>query len=183
MSEQAVALRYAHPLFDLAEEKNITDKVYEDMQLFVETGEKNRELLAVLRSPVIKGFKKHSIIKALFEGKIQKLTMSVFEIMSRKNRESVLFDLGKVFIDLYQQKKGIQIVRIQTPTPLSDALKKELKDKLTQQLSKTIILKEEIKKELIGGFIIYIGHSQLDNSIKNSLQRLKFNFINTIYKN
>lgn len=183
MSEQAVALRYAHPLFDLAEEQKMTDKVYEDMQLFVETGEKNRELLAVLRSPVIKGHKKMSIIKALFEGKVQKLTMSMFEIMSRKNRDAILYELGREFVKLYQQKKGIQIVRIQTPTPLGEALKKELKEKLTKQLNKTIILKEEIKKDLLGGFILFIGHSQLDNSIKNSLQRLKFNFINTIYKN
>lgn len=183
MSEQAVALRYAHPLFDLAEEQKMTDEVYEDMQLFVETGEKNRELLAVLRSPVIKGHKKMSIIKALFEGKVQKLTMSMFEIMSRKNRDAILYELGREFVKLYQQKKGIQIVRIQTPTPLGEALKKELKEKLTKQLNKTIILKEEIKKDLLGGFILFIGHSQLDNSIKNSLQRLKFNFINTIYKN
>ncbi len=183
MSEQAVALRYAHPLFDLAEEQNLTEEVYEDMQLFVETGEKNRELLAVLRSPVIKGHKKLSILKALFEGKTQKLTLSIFEIMSRKNRDAILYDLGKEFIKLYQEKKGIEIVRIQTPVPLNDALKKELVEKLAKQLNKTIILREEIKKDLIGGFIIYIGHSQLDNSIKNSLQRLKFNFINTIYKN
>jgi F-type H+-transporting ATPase subunit delta len=89
--------------------------------------------------------------------------------------------MSKQFIELYYIEKGIQIVRIETSVALSDALKKELKDKLAQNLQKTIILKEEVKSELLGGFILHIGNSQIDNSIKNSLQRLKLNFIKTVY--
>jgi F-type H+-transporting ATPase subunit delta len=181
MSEKAVALRYAQPLLELALEQNALDKVYEDMILFKETGEENPELLAILRNPIIKGHKKLAILKGLFESKVQKLTVSIFEIMSRKNRESILHEMSKQFIELYYIEKGIQIVRIETSVALSDALKKELKDKLAQELQKTIILKEEVKSELLGGFILHIGNSQIDNSIKNSLQRLKLNFIKTVY--
>ncbi len=181
MSEKAVALRYAQPLLELAQEQKILDKVYEDMRLFKETGDKNPELLAVLRNPIVKGHKKLSILKGLFESKVEKLTVSIFEVMSSKNRNSILHELSKQFIELYYIEKGIQVVKIETSIALSDTLKKELKDKLSKELDKTIILEEQVKPDLLGGFILHIGNSQIDNSIKNSLQRLKLNFIKTVY--
>ncbi len=181
MSEENVAFRYAKPLLELSIEKGTVDEVYQDMVLLKETCDQNRELLAILKNPVIRGYKKFSILKALFEKEFSPLTLSMIEIMARKNRESVLYALSTEFKRLYNEHKNIQEVTLISSVALSDPLKEELKKKLENGLKKTIHLQEKINPELIGGFVVQIGSSQIDNSLKNSLQRLKMNFIQRIY--
>lgn len=181
MSEQAIAIRYAKPLLELAEEQGVLDKVNDDMQLFKSTVGENSELFFILRNPIVKGYKKLKILRELFGSRVQALTLSIFEIMSRKNRDSVLYDVSKEFIRLYNEKMGIEHVKVQTAIALPEDLKQELKNKLAAQLNKTIILQEVVKPDLLGGFIIHVGNSQIDNTIKNSLQRLKLNFIQKVY--
>ncbi|MEO1652624.1 MAG: F0F1 ATP synthase subunit delta, partial [Bacteroidota bacterium] len=59
--------------------------------------------------------------------------------------------------------------------------KDQLIKKLESSLNKTIELKEEVNPHLIGGFVIHIGNSQIDSSIKSNLQRIKMNFIDNLY--
>ena len=181
MSDANVAQRYAKPILDLAVEKNLLDRVYEDLLLFRKTCDSNKELLAILKNPVIRGYKKYLILKSLFEDKIHELTLSLFEIMGRKNREAVLYSVSSEFVKMYNKKMGIEEVKLVSATPLPGNLKKEIQEKLAKDLNKTIILEESVSPDLIGGFVIQIGNSQIDNSIKNSLQRLKMNFIQNLY--
>ncbi|MDX2304055.1 MAG: ATP synthase F1 subunit delta [Microscillaceae bacterium] len=182
MSDTNVAKRYAKPILELAQEQGIVDIVYQDMLLFKKTCDANKELLAVLNNPIIRGYKKFLILKALFQDKVNPLTLSLFEIMGRKNRESVLYSVSQEFAQLYNRYMGIEEVKLTSATPLPDALKQQIKDKLAKELNKTIILEESVSPSLIGGFVIQIGNSQIDSSIKSSLQRLKMNFIQNLYK-
>ncbi len=180
MSEAGVAFRYAKPLLELAVEKGLEDAVNDDMKLLKDACEANRELLAVLRNPVIRGFKKFGILKALFADKITPLTLSLFEIMTSKNREDVLFSVSKEFNKLYNTHKGIEEVLLTTSIALPAKLKKALEKKLSDSLKKTVLLEEKIDPSLIGGLIVQVGNSQIDNSIKHSLSRLKNSFGRTL---
>ena len=53
MSEIQVASRYAKSLIDLAREQKVLDKVKSEMDLFIEVGKVNPQLLAVLKNPII----------------------------------------------------------------------------------------------------------------------------------
>lgn len=182
MSDINVALRYAKPIMELALEKGILESIYEDMLLFKKTCDGHKELVAILKNPIIRGYKKYQILKTLFQGKVNPLTLSLFEIMGRKNRESVLYSVSQEFVNLYNQEKGIVHVKLISAVPLPDSLKNEIHEKLAKEMKKTILMEEALSPSLIGGFVIQIGNSQIDNSIKNSLQKLKMNFIQNLYK-
>lgn len=181
MSDKSVAYRYAKPLLSLAEEKGLLEEVNRDMNLVHNTCDEHDQLRAVLRNPVIRGYKKLSILKAVFGNHLNPLTMSMLEIIAKRSREEIIYEITREFTLLYNEYKGIQIVTLVTTVPLAEDLKAELISKLNQTLGKTIILKEEINPSLIGGFILKIGNSQIDDSIQSSLQRLKMNFIHRIY--
>lgn len=181
MSQASVAFRYAKPLLDLAIEKKLEDRVQEDLTLFKETCDINRELQVVLKNPVIRGYKKYGIFKSLFSKRFHELTLSLFEIMTRKNRENLLYEVGEEYQNLYNLHKGIQHITVTSAAPLDSKLKKELSEKLANDLGKTIVLNEQVEPELIGGFIVKVGNSQIDNSIKSNLQKLKRDFIKNIY--
>jgi F-type H+-transporting ATPase subunit delta len=178
---KAVAHRYAKPLLELANQKGLLDEVNRDMKLLGQTCEENPQLVAILRNPIIRGFKKYSILKGIFEPKVNPMTMAMFEVLARHSREEVLYEISQEFNALYNIFKGIQVVNLTSTVPFTETMKTELVNKLTKELNKTIELKEEIDPSLIGGFVVQIGDKQIDNSVKNSLLRLKQDFNKKIY--
>ena len=183
MSEIRIASRYAKSLIELAEEKGILEEVHADMKLFSKVLHENRDFYLMLRNPIIKSDKKLAVINAVFAGKVQPMTTMFFEIVARKNRESVLEFIATEFEKQYNLLKGIQRAQVVSATPLAPALRNELGRRLAEQTGKTIQLEESIDPMLIGGFVLRVGDKQFDSSVKNSLRKLKGNFKENPYIN
>lgn len=180
MSEVSISLRYAQPLLELALEKGIADDINRDMELLRDSCDVSPELKAILRNPVIRGYKKLSILKAIFTKDVHPLTMSLFDVIDRRNREEILYTLSVEFIRLYKEHRGIAQATVISAVPLNDTSRENLIAKLTEQLGKKIELTEQVDQALIGGLMIKVGNSLIDNSIRTGLKRLKMNFSNSI---
>ena len=89
MSSIRIASRYAKSLLDLATETNKVEQIKTDFALFSDAL-KSRDLQLLIKSPIIKPDKKLGIFKAIFDGKIDELTSSFFEIVIKKGREGLL---------------------------------------------------------------------------------------------
>lgn len=172
MSDSIVAYRYAKSLIDFAAEKNVVDQVNEDMDFFITVCEENTQLVAVLKSPIVRHLKKLSILQALFEGKVHPVTYGIFTILTRKNRESLIHSLAIEFKKLYNQLNGIQIAKISTATELTTDQRNDIIRQLTDDLKKTIILQEEVNPELIGGFVLQVNDTRKDTTIRKKLNEL-----------
>ncbi len=175
MAGYRVAIRYAKSLLSLAIEKNKVEEVNRDINLFVRLCDENRPLKLFLRNPVIPNHRKTAILKKIFSGKLDSLTMDFIDIVTRKNRENFLIEIAGLFQEKYREYKGIVIARLQT----SIAMNKEEKERIVLAINenlgydKTIELREQINKNLIGGFVLTIGDKQIDDSVQNKLKFFK----------
>ncbi|MCH8318322.1 MAG: ATP synthase F1 subunit delta [Bacteroidetes bacterium] len=176
MSEYRVATRYAKSLLELAKEQQVLDAVHNDMLLFSKTCEENRNLLLMLRNPIINHDKKLAILKAIFKDKVNKLTFAIFDIITRKNRENILFAISTEFHVRYNNLVGIGIANVATAFDLTNDLKISFKNIAKKLTGKNVELKEKVDEDMIGGFILRIDGLQIDNSIKNKLNKLKMHF-------
>jgi len=173
ISDNVVASRYAKPLVEMAEERKVLDAVYEDMQLFRQVCEQNRNFINILHNPVVRGFKKLAILKALFQEHFNALTMALFELMAKKDREALLYQTSIEFAKLYEEHKNIQNIEVVSAIKLSEEQLNGIKQKIATQTGKSIKLKTSVDESLIGGLLVKIGDNQIDNSIKQNLQRIK----------
>ena len=182
MADIRAASRYVKSLLGLAVEKGVLEEVHKDMQLFSKTIDENREFKLMLLSPIIKHDIKLEILRKIFKGKVNALTISIFEIITRKNREPILASIAKEFHNAYNEHKGIGVATVTTATPLDAKLRGEI-EKLVRKYSdkKEIELVEKVDKEMIGGFILNVGDKQVDASIKNKLKALKVKFSQNPY--
>lgn len=176
VSDNRIAQRYAKAVMDLAIEKGTLDQVDKDMELFQTVNEENRQFFMVMHNPIIRAHKKLSVLKAIFEGKVSDVMILLFEILARRSREEMLYSISVAFRELFNAHKNIQEVQITSTVALPDPLKEELRAALSQKTGKTIKIEEKIDESLIGGMTIRIGDTQLDNSIKSQLQKIKQNF-------
>ncbi len=181
MQESIVASRYAKSVLQLAKEQNVLEFVVHDMALFAKVCEENRALVSTLRSPIVKHDKKLTILKKLFEGKVNPITISLFEIISRKNREEYLPEIAKECANQYREMRSILSGVVTTSFPINDELRTQFKGIVTKAYGKEVELTEQVDKDIIGGFILKVGDRQIDESIKNKLQRLKNKFKDNSY--
>ncbi|WP_347157468.1 ATP synthase F1 subunit delta [Pontibacter chitinilyticus] len=181
MSDIRVASRYAKSLIELAQEKGVLEQVNEDMKLFSKTAGQNRAFHLLLQNPIVKSDKKLAVINAVFKGKVNEMTLAFFNIVARKNRESLLEFVADEFEKQYNEYKGIQKAKVTSAVPLTPALREELGLRLVAQTGKTIELEEQVDPSLIGGFVLRVGDQQIDSSVKYNLRKLKNNFKDNPY--
>ncbi len=182
MSEYRIASRYAKSLLDLAVEKKQLEEVNKDMLMFFETVKENRDLLLMLKSPIITHDKKLAILNKLFAGKVNDLTMAIFQILTKKHREAYLAQIATEFHHQYNVKKGIEEATVTTTFPLSAALRKEFEAVVKKITHKNVELTEKVDDSLIGGFILKIGDRQIDDSVSSKLQALRVEFTKNHYE-
>ena len=176
MSSKRIAVRYATPLLELAEEQSVLDKVSKDIQSFLTLYEGNRDFQLMLASPIIPHLKKASILGNLFKGKIEPLTNRFFQTIARKNRENLLGEIAEEFIRLYHDRMGIQEAVVTTPFELDASLRASFEKVVKDISGKEPLLKEKVDPSLIGGYTIQMGDRKLDDSVSGQLRSLKLKF-------
>ena len=182
MADSRAASRYVKSLLDLAVEKKVLEEVHRDMMFFTDVISKSRPFELLLQSPVIRHDQKLEILRKIFAGKVHSLTMSFFEIITRKNREPILAGVAREFHNAYNEYKGIGKATVTTAVPLDSKARTDI-EKLVRTYSdkKAIELIEKVDPDLIGGFILNVGDRQVDASIRHKIKTLKVKFSENPY--
>jgi len=183
MSNKKVARRYSLALFELTEEMKLTAKVVKDFTDLAKSIEKSKDLKLLLKTPIINSSKKGKVLEALFKGKLQDLTFKFIALITKKERENVLYDIAKDFIDLVNEKHGIVEAKIKTAVEISEKDKKQLVVKLSQYTGKEIHADFAVDKTIQGGFVAQVKDNIIDASILRQLQLLREQFIKGTFNN
>lgn len=161
---------YAQALFELSLETDKTDEVYSDINQCREIFDQNPELAALLDSPVILREEKQTVLDKIFgtEGMVRDFICLVTD----KNRITYFGKITDTFNNFYNEHKNIAEMTVITSVPLKPETKMKLLKKLERQSGKTVKLKEEVDPSIIGGIILRIGNSQIDNSVKGKIEAI-----------
>jgi F-type H+-transporting ATPase subunit delta len=182
MSVIRIASRYAKSLIDLAQEQGKLERVLEDVQAFQEAS-KQRDFYLLLKSPIVNPGKKGSILKEIFEGKFDELSMAFINIVLRKGREGYLTDIANEFVNQYKSLKHISTVKLTTASPVSDAALEAIKKQLqgSVRTEANIEIETAVDPDLIGGFVIEFDDKLYDASVAYKLNQLKKQFSGNQY--
>lgn len=176
MAENRASVRYAKALIELAIEKGVLEDVHNDMIFFARTVEENRNLELMLLSPVVSHFKKYNVLESIFKTRVHPVSFTIFHIITKKNREEILFDVSKEFQRQYNVYKGIIDAQVVTTYPLDESQRQQFVRIVEEATGKTVKLHEKVDTTLIGGFVLQVGDQQIDESIKHKLRRLQYTF-------
>lgn len=173
MGTHRASVRYAKSLIELSQEQKVLEKVIEDMKLFSKIIEESREFANILKNPIIQTYKKRKVLKAIFDKRVQPLTIKAFELILSKNRENMLAFIATDFINEYNILKGIAVAHITTPFTLDTDQRKQVNELVTEITGKNPELIEEVNETIIGGFVLKIGDRQIDESVKTKLTKIQ----------
>lgn len=181
MKGTRVAYRYAKSLLNLAIEQNMLDEVFKDMETVSTTCKENRELMLLLKSPIIKTDKKQAILKEVFEGLLGKTSMNFINILTSKKREYLLAQVAADYLRQHKAHKKITTIVLTSAVPLDKKAKDAILASSDIAANGEVEIIERIDKDIIGGYIIRIGDEQIDASVAYKLSSLKRNFSENPY--
>lgn len=176
MSGSRAAVRYAKAVLNFALEQNKEVEVNSDMLLVAETIDESKDLQLLLSSPVLKTDIKRAALKEVFLNKISTLSIGLLDLLVDNKRLPILGDVAKAYTVIFDKLKGIEVAKVTSAVPLSEALNKLVLAKVKEITGKEATIENIVNPDIIGGFILRIGDVQYDASISNKLQVLKRQF-------
>jgi F-type H+-transporting ATPase subunit delta len=176
MKDTRAALRYAKAILNLAKDSNDESKVNDDMLLVAKTITENKELNVMLHSPVIKAEDKRNVLNAIFEGKVNNITLGLFHLLEDNRRMDLLEIVAGKYTIIYDYLKSIDVAKVTTAVPLTKDIEKQVMDKVVSLTGNKATLENKVDPSIIGGFILRVGDVQYDASISNYLNELRKEF-------
>lgn len=173
MSDFNITSRYANALIELSEEKNVFEKTASDVELVFNTLTGSKDLRNMLASPVIKSAKKIEILKEIFDSYISQDTINFLTFIVNKNREDLLYEIAKSFVQLKNGKQGLVDINVKSAVEFDEAQKDLMKTQLAEYTKKQVRIDFNVDDNLIGGFVAKVGDTVLDGSVKQQLKNLK----------
>jgi F-type H+-transporting ATPase subunit delta len=168
-----VTYRYAKALFELAKEKQLLPEVGADMKLLGDIIESSKEFQSILESPIVSSAEKGKIISQLVETKINSLTLRFLKLLVNKKRENLLLLIIQRFRKLLDEDRGILRAELITTVPFSEEQINALGLQLKKLTPKELVFEQRIDKELLGGFVIKMDDTVIDNSLQNQLIKMR----------
>jgi len=171
MNESKISVRYSRALFESAVEKNILDKVNEDM-LFLSEICRIPEMKELLHSPIIVPSKKAEILHKMLGDNVEKITFSLLELIVKNGREIYIPAIARVFIHETMKFKGITKSILTTAVKVDPKVKKQITDMISEIFKTKVDFEEKVDTDIIGGFILRVDDNYIDASIRNKLRKI-----------
>ncbi len=169
-----VAGRYANALFDLATEEKAVLAVSQGLEGFSKAISESADLRRLLTSPVFKSADQMTALEALADqGGFSGLALNFVKLMCDNRRLAALPDSITAFQALVADAKGEAVAEVTSAEKLSPAQLKDLSAALKARVGKDVSLATKIDSSLLGGLVVKIGSTLIDNSLKTKLQNLK----------
>ncbi|TMM30447.1 ATP synthase F1 subunit delta [Polaribacter aestuariivivens] len=181
MKDARAALRYAKAILNLATDSKSESAVNDDMSLIANTIAENKELAVMLNSPIVKVSDKMKVLNALFDGKVNNVTLGLFHLLQDNKRIAMLGSIAKKYAIVFDHLKSTQVAKVTTAVALTKEVEQQVLDKIVALTGEKANLENVINPAILGGFILRVGDVQYDASISNYLNELKKEFDNSHY--
>lgn len=179
----SLARRYGTAFFDCVIDsikKNNSIKI----ESFIEFSHKmlsvfNKDIVALFSNPALVSSQKKELLLDVLkniesnDSKCPKLINDFLIVMIDNDRFEVLESTLKYFLQIVDDYLGIKRAILVTANKVTNESEAEFKNLLSTSLNKKIVLESKVDPALRSGFIIKLGNTSVDASLRTRLLNLK----------
>ncbi len=168
-----VSKRYAKALFELAKEQNKLDKIDSDFLELKKLVDTHDEFNNFITNPLISKSLRYQAVKQLFEAKLDDLTYRFLLLINEKNRISLLAEMIERFNSLLLSHRNQVEGEVVSAVELSGLQIGSIQNNIEDLIGKTVILKQRLDADVLGGFVVKVQDIIIDNSVRYQLSKLR----------
>ncbi len=170
--EQSLARVWSDAVFHLAASRGVEDSMLEEWRGLVELLDRDKDVKAVMVSPLVKNEEKRHLIEKSFRGKASDLFVDTLQVMRSKGRLGLVRFVAAAFQDTWMAAKNQIEVRVTSAVPLSAELRQSLAAAASRFAGKEALLVEKVDPGLLGGLVVRVGDQKFDDSVARELELL-----------
>jgi ATP synthase F1 delta subunit len=169
---EEIAQVYARALFEVAKEHDQLDEVREQLEMFTDALERNRELAVFFFSPYFSTQEKKDGLKRAVSG-AEPAVMNFLEALIERHRMPAIYRIRATFQVLWDRENRLLPVEVTSAIELDEATVRSIGERIGDQTGEKVELSSRVEPEIIGGIVLRVGNFILDASIRNRLEQLR----------
>jgi F-type H+-transporting ATPase subunit delta len=174
MSVQTVARRYASALADVVLQRGEAREVQEELLVWANMLQANRNLADVFANPTIALDQKRKVLNRLIElSKPRDTTANFLKVLLQNQRLTELGEINKKFTEVLDVRAGLVAATVTTARPIPSEVHDRLQTALASLTGKKVRIDFVTDPDLIGGVVTRIGSTVYDGSVRNQLQQIQ----------
>jgi F-type H+-transporting ATPase subunit delta len=182
LTDSRVAKRYARALFNAASKDGKAVKVEESLNAVQDLLRNHARFREIIEDPNVETSEKKNLIVRSFTGKIDELAVHALRLLLEKGRMDVYPVVVEEYALLRQEAEGVVHVTVASAMELDDDQKKQILDQVEKKFNRQVEPEFKIDPSLIGGVRLSVGTTELDGSVRGSLNRMRKMIIRDLLK-
>lgn len=169
----AAAKRYATAFIDAAANTQSIDSVEKDVSDLSAMLAASADLRTFASSPLIAQDQQASAMAAIADkAGFHQLTRNFLQTLIANRRLPMLAATLKAVQAEISKRRGEIEAQVESAVALSPDQTKQLQDTISAALGTNVAMNVTVNKDLIGGFVVQVGSTLVDASVKNKIERL-----------
>lgn len=170
---ERLADKYALAIFEIAEEQNSMQVMYEQLLVVQNMLRNNQELDSFVNNPLVPKVSKKEVAQKVFAEGIDVMLLNFILVLLEKDRMSLFAAICKAYKKFMNEKDNIVDVKVTTARELTPRQEAEVNEKMTKMLNKKVVLSKHLDEKIIGGIVIQVGDKLIDGSVVRQLKNIK----------
>lgn len=164
---------YATALLAAAKSEGAVDEVLSQLgQLVTETLREHPSLASVLESPRVNVEEKQRVLDRLLGSQVHPVLLRFLKVTAVRGRLGYLSAMLRSAETQHNEAEGRLVAEVRSAVPLTDTLRKQVREQLSNKFSKDVRLIEQVDPAVIGGVVIRIGDTVFDASVAQRLEAM-----------
>ena len=172
MANEKLARRYATAVFSLARERDVVDRIGEDLATIASVLDSNVLTKEFFLAPIVDGQEKERALLAAFEGRVHEIALHTLLVLVRKRREALLSALVVEYRKLQLLARGVEPLTVTSARELPRDELRAIVERLERLYEKKFEVTQVVDPNLIGGVRILMGDRRVDGTVAGRLEAL-----------
>jgi F-type H+-transporting ATPase subunit delta len=169
---------YAEALMSLAQAKNLTGEIGDNIRSLLSLLTESRELKAFLENPLVKAEDKKTVLQRVVGGQINHYLLNFLLLLIDRGRIVFIEGICQKCLELLRKLNNIVLAEVTSAVRLYEEEQGRLSAKIKQLTGAAAVeIQTKIDPEIIGGVIIKVGSQVYDASLRGQLRRISLSLL------
>lgn len=174
MRQNQIASSYAQALLELCQKETGTlEEVEKELIQLKQILMDDPSVREFVLSPLLKKEEKEEVLLKALEGNASEIVVSFIGVLNRKNRMEYLSTICEFYSEGVDRILGRIHAVVESREPLSEENYGKIKKILEEKFHTQVILQNQVKPNLIGGFVIRMNDYLIDASMQSKLEEIR----------
>lgn len=171
-SQYETAQKYAKALFDAAQAKQCTEKVFQDVEMLRQS--LNAEQIRLLSNPQFEGTLLDETLAEIKQKlNLSDTTLHFLKLLASRKQFYVIMQIFDIYTHIFYKAQGVMEVCVQSVRKLSAPQVQKLEKGLEKALQQRIHITYILNPNILGGLSLQYGDILVDDTIRGKLNQLE----------